>query len=134
MSLVSSEEGASKLSFEQLLGQLLPKVIDGFVSLDGVERLSAGASQETYCIEVTLKGGPEKLAMRRASGGEEGEITAQHPGLAVEALLMQTAAKYAVPEPEIHHVLRPEDGLGSGFIMQWLEGLTLGARIVRRRS
>ena len=131
MSLVSSEEGASKLSFEQLLGQLLPKVIDGFVSLDGVERLSAGASQETYCIEVTLKGGPEKLAMRRASGGEEGEITAQHPGLAVEALLMQTAAKYAVPEPEIHHVLRPEDGLGSGFIMQWLEGLTLGARIVK---
>ncbi len=97
MSLVSSEEGASKLSFDQLLGQLLPKVIDGFVSLDGVERLSAGASQETYCIEVTLKGGPEKLAMRRASGGEEGEITAQHPGLAVEALLMQTAAKYAVP-------------------------------------
>ena len=131
MNSVLSEEKASQLSFEQLLGQLLPKVIDGFVSLDGVERLSAGASQETYCIDVTLQSGSEKLAMRRASGGEEGEITAQHPGLAVEALLMQTAAKYGVPEPEIHHVLKPEDGLGSGFVMQWLEGLTLGARIVK---
>jgi hypothetical protein len=78
-----AQGGGSELSFEQLLGQLLPKVIDGFVSLNGVERLSAGASQETYCIEVTLESGPEKLAMRRASGGEEGEITAQHPGLAV---------------------------------------------------
>jgi aminoglycoside phosphotransferase (APT) family kinase protein len=126
-----AQGGGSELSFEQLLGQLLPKVIDGFVSLNGVERLSAGASQETYCIEVTLESGPKKLAMRRASGGEEGEITAQHPGLAVEALLMQTAAQYNVPEPEIHHVLKPEDGLGSGFIMQWLEGLTLGARIVK---
>ena len=131
MNSVLSEEKGSQLSFEQLLGHLLPEVIDGFVSLDGVERLSAGASQETYCIDVTLQSGPGKLAMRRASGGEEGEITAQHPGLAVEALLMQTAAKYGVPEPEIHHVLKPEDGLGSGFVMQWLEGLTLGARIVK---
>jgi aminoglycoside phosphotransferase (APT) family kinase protein len=136
MNSVSSEgkgaQGASsELSFDELLGLLLPKVIENFVSLDSVERLSAGASQETYCIDVTLKSGPKKLAMRRASGGEEGEITAQHPGLAVEALLMQTAAKYGVPEPEINHVLTPEDGLGSGFIMQWLEGLTLGARIVK---
>ena len=57
MNSVSREEkgaqGANpELSFDQLLGQLLPKVIVGFVSLDGVERLSAGASQETYCIQV----------------------------------------------------------------------------------
>jgi aminoglycoside phosphotransferase (APT) family kinase protein len=116
---------------EKLLELLLPEIIDGLIRLDEVERLSAGASQETYCIKVTLQEGPAKLAMRRASGGEEVEISAQHPGLAVEALLMQTAASFGVPEPKIYHVLRPEDGLGNGFIMQWLEGFTLGAKIVK---
>jgi aminoglycoside phosphotransferase (APT) family kinase protein len=69
--------------------------------------------------------------MRRASGGVEGEITAAHPGLAVEALLMQTAANAGVPEPKVHYVLQPDDGIGPGFIMQWLEGFTLGAQIVK---
>ena len=31
-------------------------------------------------------------------------------------------------------MLTPEDGLGDGFIMQWLDGETLGARIVRDPS
>jgi aminoglycoside phosphotransferase (APT) family kinase protein len=53
------------------------------------------------------------------------------PGLAVEALLMQTAANAGVPEPKVHYVLQPDDGIGPGFIMQWLEGFTLGAQIVK---
>ena len=70
MNSVSSEgkgaQGASsELSFDELLGLLLPKVIENFVSLDSVERLSAGASQETYCIDVTLKSGPKKIARVR---------------------------------------------------------------------
>ena len=63
--------------------------------------------------------------MRRAAGGEEGEITAQHPGLAVEALLMQVARAQGVPEPEVYYVLQPQDNIGAGFIMQWLEGRPL---------
>ena len=31
----------------------------------------------------------------------------------------------------MHHVLDPSDGLGPGFIMEWLDGEALGARIVR---
>jgi aminoglycoside phosphotransferase (APT) family kinase protein len=31
----------------------------------------------------------------------------------------------------VHYVLRPEDGIGAGFIMQWLDGFTLGAQIVK---
>lgn len=53
------------------------------------------------------------------------------PGLAVEALLMQTALAVGVPEPIVYHVAIPSDGLGEGFIMQWLSGEALGARIVR---
>ena len=116
---------------EQALSRLLPDVIADCHGLLKVERLSGGASQETYRITIATPTGERLLAMRRAAGGEEGEITAQHPGLAVEAMLMQAALAQGVPEPEVYHVLRPEDGIGAGFIMQWLEGEALGARIVK---
>ena len=116
---------------EQALGRLLPDVLADCDGLLKVERLSGGASQETYRITIATPTGERLLAMRRAAGGEEGEITAQHPGLAVEAMLMQAALAQGVPEPEVYHVLRPEDGIGAGFIMQWLEGEALGARIVK---
>ena len=116
---------------EQALGWLLPDVLADCDGLLKVERLSGGASQETYRITIATPTGERLLAMRRAAGGEEGEITAQHPGLAVEAMLMQAALAQGVPEPEVYHVLRPEDGIGAGFIMQWLEGEALGARIVK---
>ena len=116
---------------EQRLGELLPRVIDNCTALAELERLSGGASQETYRITIDTQDGVRELAMRRAAGGEEGEITAQHPGLAAEAKLMQVARAHGVPEPEIYYVLQPEDGMGAGFIMQWLEGVALGARIVK---
>jgi aminoglycoside phosphotransferase (APT) family kinase protein len=118
-------------SWSRLWARLLPDVIADCDGLLKVERLSGGASQETYRITIATPTGERLLAMRRAAGGEEGEITAQHPGLAVEAMLMQAALAQGVPEPEVYHVLRPEDGIGAGFIMQWLEGEALGARIVK---
>lgn len=115
----------------EALEALLPRVIDDCQQLLRLERLSGGASQETYRIVIQGAHGERLLAMRRAAGGEEGEITAQHPGLAVEAKLMQVARDHGVPEPEVFHVLQPEDGIGAGFIMEWLEGEALGARIVK---
>src|SRR5262245_57750051 len=71
--------------------------------------------------------------MRRAPG-TKASTDGSYPGLATEAMLMRAARAVGVPEPEILGVLRPEDGLGDGFIMDWLEGETLGARIVRDAS
>src|SRR5262245_48171579 len=71
--------------------------------------------------------------MRRAPGA----IAPRHgsyPGLATEAMLIRAARAAGVPEPEILAVLTPEDGIGDGFIMEWLEGETLGTRIVRDPS
>ena len=121
----------SHSELEHILGDLLPRVIEDCDSLLKLERLSGGASQETYRITIASPEGDRLLAMRRAAGGEEGEITAQHPGLAVEALLMQVARAQGVPEPKVYYVLQPQDGIGAGFIMQWLEGEALGARIVK---
>lgn len=112
---------------------VLARVIPDFVELAKLERLSGGASQETYRLEVR-SGDPASswvLAMRRAPGGLKAEKTPGHPGLDVEARLMQTAAAAGVPEPEIYHLLEDADDLGDGFIMQWLDGIALGARVVR---
>ena len=117
--------------FEVKLSRALARSIPGFVTLHRAERLSGGASQETYRLEIETSNGDRTLAMRRAPGGVKVEPTPGHPGLDVEALLMQSAREVGVPEPEVFHVLDDDDDLGDGFIMEWLEGIALGARVVR---
>ena len=117
--------------FEQQLGAVLTRKLPGFESLVSAERLSGGASQETYRLVAVLDGREQVLALRRAAGGEEQATDDTRPGLAVEAKLMQVARQAGVPEPEVHLILDPADGLGGGFVMEWLEGHTLGARIIR---
>ena len=118
---------------DEQLAAVLERRIAGCRSLLACERLSTGASQETYRLVICTDTGERKLAMRRAPGATT-PANAGYPGLATEALLMSAARSAGVPEPEILWVLTPEDGLGDGFIMEWLEGETLGARIVRDAS
>ena len=55
----------------------------------------------------------------------------QGPGLEVEAKLFAAALRAGVPGPEVLLVLEPDDRMGSGFVMDWIEGETLGAKIAR---
>ncbi|MDD9964294.1 MAG: phosphotransferase [Gammaproteobacteria bacterium] len=119
--------------FNARLDAVIANHLPGCDGLIAVERLSGGASQETYRIRAKAGAGERLLAMRRAPGGlpPQPEATGVHPGLAVEARLMQAARSVGVPEPEVFHVLEEADGLGEGFLMEWLDGEALGARIVR---
>jgi len=122
---------AEQAEFESRLAAVLAARVEGFRGLRSVERLSGGASQATYRIVVELAGGTErKLALRRAVVSDAVGFSSA-PGPATEALLMRAARDAGVPEPEILHVLEPGDDLGEGFLMEWLEGETLGARIAR---
>ncbi len=117
---------------EAQLETVLKREIPNCRGLRSAERLSGGASQETYRLTIVDENGAEHLlAMRRAPGGVANTHTSYYPGLAAEALLMQSARAVGVPEPEVHYVLQQADGLGEGFVMSWLEGEALGARIVR---
>ena len=51
--------------------------------------------------------------------------------LATEARLLGLAAQAGVPVPEVRHVLAPEDGLGSGYLMQRLAGETIPRKVLR---
>ena len=44
---------------------------------------------------------------------------------------MQLAYEAGVPSPRVMHVLTPEDDLGTGFIMQRVEGETIARKILR---
>jgi len=120
--------------FEARLERVLMQRIEGCRRLLSVERLSGGASQETHRIRIETDAGEHMLAMRRAPGGIRAEGLSGQVGLPVEARLIRAAHAASVPVPEIHWVLTPEDELGDGFVMQWLEGETLGARIVRSEA
>lgn len=117
--------------FESKLEKVLVKHIAGCSKLVSAERLSGGIAQETYRLSIIVGGNQKPLALRRAAGGEYVKPSADHPGIPVEALLMKCAREAGVPEPEVHYVLTGDDDLGDGFIMEWLDGEALGARIVR---
>jgi aminoglycoside phosphotransferase (APT) family kinase protein len=116
---------------ETALSRVLGERLRGFRSLRSCERLSGGASQETYRLILDTEEGERRLAMRRAPGGVKRQVPAPGPGLATEAKLFAAARAAGVPEPEILYVFGEHDGLGDGFLMEWLDGETLGARIVR---
>ena len=123
-----------KDSFEARLECVLRREIAGCEHLAAVERLSGGASQETYRLRIETEAGDRQLALRRSQGGKQEEAPAVErsaPGLRIEAKLMQVARSNGIPEPEVFYILEPGDDLGGGFVMEWLDGIALGARIVR---
>lgn len=115
---------------ETTLSVVLATHIDGFESLEFCQRLSGGASQETYRLGAKVNGDSQLLCLRRAPGGTSDSISTG-PGLATEARLMEVARGVGIPTPAVYHVLTPDDGIGQGFVMQWLAGETIGSRIVR---
>jgi len=98
-------------------------------AMANLRRLTAGATQEVWRFELVAGGETTPLILRRAPGGTRVSETAV--GLETEAALVVAAAAAGVPAPPVRHVLTPEDGLGHGFIMGFVEGETLGGRIVR---
>ena len=121
-------ESGDNAEFRARLEAVMTRKPLGCAGLVSVERLSAGASQETYRVVAQTPSGEARFALRRAAGGVAAEAAL---GLRTEARLMTAAAAAGVPAPKVRCALDAADGLGEGFIMDWLEGETLGARIVR---
>jgi len=101
----------------------------GADGIEGLTRLTAGATQEIWRFDLVAGEARTPLILRRAPGGVR--VSENAVGLETEARLIQAAAAAGAPEPPIVHVLEPQDGLGRGFIMGFVEGETLGGRIAR---
>jgi aminoglycoside phosphotransferase (APT) family kinase protein len=130
---MSSEAGiaSDKAGLEAGLNALAARLRPG-AGIADLRRLTAGATQEVWRFELVEGERRVPLILRRAPGGTRVSETAI--GLEVEAKLLEAAAARDVPVPAVRHVLAPEDGLGHGFIMAFVEGETLGGRIVRSEA
>jgi aminoglycoside phosphotransferase (APT) family kinase protein len=115
---------------EQALGRCVASWYPGATGVTGAAKLSGGASQETWSFDIVHPAGVFGAILRRAPQGY-GAAPSRAAGLNAEATLMQLAHDAGVPSPRVLHVLRPQDELGTGFVMARVEGETIPRKILR---
>ena len=117
---------------EQALGRCVASWCAGATGVTNAARLSGGASQETWSFDIVHPDGNIGAILRRAPPGYAvSPSPSRAAGLDAEAALMQLAHDAGLPSPRVLHVLKPEEGLGRGFIMVRVEGETIARKILR---
>lgn len=99
--------------------------------VEALRALTGGATRTTYFFEARLPDGRRRfiLQLSTASADRAASFT---PKLSAsqDAALLQDADALGVRVPRVCALLRPEDGLGDGHITAFVEGESLGRRIV----
>lgn len=118
--------------------EALAGIVRGFepsiAGIEGLRRLTGGASQETWSLDVLRRDArPLGLVLRRAPGGASGAPApdSRKVSLSDEARLLALAAHAGVPVPEVLAVLPPDGPLGEGYLMSRVEGETIPRRFLR---
>jgi len=112
---------------EERLATAIERHLGQAALVENLRRLSGGASRETWSFDATRRGGERVgLVLRRDPGGHIGE-----PGRTIEYELLRVAHAGGVAVPEVRFLLEPGDDLGSGFVMERVEGETIARRILR---
>lgn len=118
----------SEQVLEALKG-LAPRLGGPGAQVEGLQRLSGGASMETWAFALTGPSGREELILRRRSAPmDPGE--GRSVSLAMEAALITAAHGVGAPVAPLVHLAQPEDGLGEAHITRRVSGETLGRKIV----
>ena len=100
----------------------------GEVSIGGIQRVSGGASRETWLFDaVDTHGTTHGLVLRRDPGSRAGSSTDR----ATEFHLLDAAYRAGVPAPRVRLLLEPDDGLGHGFVMDRVAGETIARKLLR---
>jgi len=97
-------------------------------SVTEAQRLSGGASMETWAFSFSGDGGDERLILRRRSVPFD-EENARSVSLATEAKLIQATGAKGARVPSVRHVCDDQDGLGEAYVMVRVDGETLGRKI-----
>jgi aminoglycoside phosphotransferase (APT) family kinase protein len=116
---------------ETLLGNAVRRHMPGASSVSDLRHLTGGASKETWAFRAQIDGLDVPLILRRGRGGDPDPIFTIDVPLEIEAVLMTRAADVGVPVPDVKFVLDEADNLGSGFVMDFVEGETIARKILR---
>ncbi len=98
-------------------------------AVEGLRRLSGGASRETWAFDVSGEGGRQELILQRLRPGAS--ASSSGVGVETEAALLRAAAAYGVP---VAGVVASDDGgvLGSaGMVVERLPGETIARKLLR---
>jgi aminoglycoside phosphotransferase (APT) family kinase protein len=110
------------------LSRVLARCFSGPVSVEGLARLSGGASHETWSFDARSGGSTVPLILRRAATSTRSRTALDKP---TEAAVQEVAGGAGVPVAAVRTVLEPGDGLGAGYVMDRIEGETIARRILR---
>ena len=130
---------------EQLALVLQDRMAEEFsagTKIEGLVRLSAGASRETWSFDAVKPDGTRQLlilkrdpmarqADKKFEGVPEGRLAV---GRLVEGRLLQLAREAGAPAPIIPFMLNKDERTTEGFFSHRLEGETLGRRILREEA
>jgi aminoglycoside phosphotransferase (APT) family kinase protein len=109
------------------LAAAVTRHLAGEATVAGVRRLSGGASRETWAFDARVGGDQLALVLRRDPAPDVAGPLAR----SAEAEVLAAAHAAGVLAPRVRFVLTPEDGLGTGFVMDRVEGETVARRILR---
>ena len=117
-------------NLQKILSEIIADFIPDFKSIEDISRLSGGSSNESWKITLNTKENKKKIVFRRTPGGNlKDEESNNFVDITDEAKVMNIANDYNVPVPKIIKVIN-NNNIGKGFFMDFIEGETLGNRIV----
>jgi len=131
--VASAERRQGVVDIDALTG-IVRSVMPSCRGIEGLRRLTGGASQETWSFDVRVAEGPVPgLILRRAPGGAKGAAGADSRKLplADEARLLGLAANAGIPVPKVLAVLAQDGPLGAGYLMTRIAGETIPRRFLR---
>ncbi len=102
---------------------------DGDAAIEGLRRLSGGASRETWAFDLVDGGRKQELILQRLRPGTA--ASSSGVGVETEAALLRAAAEHGVP---VARVVASDDGgvLGSaGMVVERLAGETIARKLLR---
>jgi aminoglycoside phosphotransferase (APT) family kinase protein len=109
------------------LGAICARHLGGAVTIDGLRRLSGGASRESWSFDAVGDDGTRQgLVLRRDPGSTVGSTDRS-----TEYRLLEAAAGASVPVPTVRFLLEPDDDIGDGFVMDRIDGETIPRRLLR---
>ena len=118
--------------FETSLTKILKRQISDFRKLLEINRLTSGASRITFEVLILCTGKKKRLALRLNPTDENTDgLMSQRISPSTEAMVMKQARSAGVAAPKIVYILRQSDNLGEGYLMEWMNGESIGSRIVK---
>jgi aminoglycoside phosphotransferase (APT) family kinase protein len=95
-----------------------------------LRRLTGGATKRTWAFDWVVSGVPQALVFQQVTGLATPAGSAPKLSAAQEAALMGDARAVGTPAPVVRRVLETGDELGEGYITEFVDGETLGRRVV----